>query len=78
MATIRATLHHGDFREVTYRRLASDTATPADVARALAATAYGSSLHYASPEAQTIADELNAGTPTGRGWVHLDMIEGQV
>ena len=75
MATIRATLHHGDVYEVTTYRTADAMVTPADVVRALNGTAYGpTNLDHNHADARVIADELNAGKLSGRGWVHLELV----
>lgn len=77
MRTIRATLHHGTTREVTYYATA-DTVTPHDVVAALAATAYGTSLSPMSTDAAEIADALNRRQETGRGWVHLEILSDEI
>ena len=46
---------------------------PHDVVRALAGTSYGTSLQHDSDEARKLADELNRGELSGRGWVHLEL-----
>ena len=74
-ATIRATLHHGNVREVTYLDTDSEGITPADVVAALAATAYGTSLTADHAAAAKIADTLNRYEESGYGWVHLENVE---